>query len=287
MKDQTKKNGGIPIGWIQGLMVASVLIVVALLVFSLYQSSNVFSTLSTETGNYLTRQKAAHNLMEASDYLTEMAQRFTLDGDTVYMDNYFEEAYTSKRREAAILAMSEGNADASLMGKLQEAMEESQSLMFREYYAMKLVTEAKNIQTVPDTLKGIELTEEDSLLSPEEKMEKAQKMVMDSEYYSSKEIIRTELKAGLDEMDRQMSATRQETNAKSMADLTRNRVLVAISGVLLLVMAWAAGHFANFPLMLAGRSIRKGEEAPSFGSREYRMLAEEYNEKREQQKNEE
>ena len=43
------------------------------------------------------------------------------------------------------------------------------------------------VQDYPDTLKAIELKEEDDFLSADEKMERAQAMVMGSEYYESKE----------------------------------------------------------------------------------------------------
>ena len=82
-----KRNGskGISLKTLHIAMIICAVIISALLVFSTYQSSNVFSKLSKATGNYIVRQKAAHELMEASDYLTEMVQRFTLEGDTQYL----------------------------------------------------------------------------------------------------------------------------------------------------------------------------------------------------------
>ena len=59
------------------LMLVCAAVIVLLLVFSTRQSSSVFSMLSSETENYIVRQKAAHDLMEASDFLTENVQRFT------------------------------------------------------------------------------------------------------------------------------------------------------------------------------------------------------------------
>ena len=44
-------------------------------------------------------QKAAHELMNASDYLTEQVQRFTINGDLRFLEQYFTEAFESKRRE--------------------------------------------------------------------------------------------------------------------------------------------------------------------------------------------
>ena len=109
-----KTNGlrekGISLRILHIAMVACAVVICVLLVYSTYQSGSVFSKLSKATGNYITRQKAAHDLMEASDYLTENVQRFTLEGDTKYLDNYFEEAFVNRRREASIISMSENEA---------------------------------------------------------------------------------------------------------------------------------------------------------------------------------
>ena len=224
--------------------------------------------------------------MEASDYLTEMVQRFALDGNPVYMNNYFEEAYVSQRREAAISAMSENNADPALVQQLQEAMTESQSLMFREYYAMKLVTEAKEMTDIPETLRAIELKTEDSFLLPEEKMELAQKMVMGSEYYDSKEIIRTRLKTNLNMLDDQMNATRQETSARAMRELSAGRILVIAVVVVLFALILITVRMSTLPLIRAERAARKGKKVPVIGAKEFRYLAESYNAMKEREKKE-
>ena len=278
MSDSPKKTGGISIHVIHIAMIFCAVVIAVLLVFSTVQTSNVFSALSRETGNYLTRQKAAHDLMEASDYLTEMVQRFTLEGDTVYLDNYFEEAFVSKRREAAILSMSENDAEPDLVQRLQEAMDESQTLMYREYYAMKLVADAREIREIPETLRAIELKEEDIFLSPEEKTDLAQRMVMGSEYYASKEIIRTKLKTDLDNLDDQMTRARQETSAQMVRELSLVRVLVIVLVLVLVLLIVLTARLSTLPLLRAVESLRERKQIPVAGSREFRQLAESYNE---------
>ena len=270
-------GGGISIRVIHVTMILCTVIIALLLGFSTYQSSNVFTTLSKTTGNYLVRQKAAHDLMEASDYLTEMVQRFTLEGDETYLNNYFEEAFVSKRREASIMAMSDNNADQSLIRQLQEAMEESQSLMYREYYAMKLVIEAKGIKDYPDTIRAIELNEKDVFLSEQEKMDLAQNMVMGSEYYVSKDLIRSRLKSSLETMDQQMSETQRDTSAQMMRDLTYARGILIVLFVVLLFLIAMTAYLSTIPLIRASRSIRKNESIPVSGAKEFRELASQYN----------
>lgn len=206
-------NRGISLSVVHFLMIMLAIIISLLLIYSTFQSSSVFSRLSAATSNYIVRQDAAHDLMQASDYLTEMAQRFALEGDTAYMDRYFEEAFVSQRREASIKAMADTDAEESLIAQLQEAMNESLSLMYQEYYSMRLVIEAKGIESYPEQLRATELKEEDAL-SPDEKMDLAQTMVMGKEYWARKEIIRDRLQSSLNTMDKAMTTTRQETSAQ-------------------------------------------------------------------------
>jgi len=276
----SKKNGqnGISIRIIHAAMIICAIAIAGLLVFSTYQSSDVFSRLSKETGFYIAGQKAAHELMEASDYLTEMVQRFTLEGDRVYLDNYFEEAFVSKRRENAILSMSEGGADQVLIEQLNEAMDESLALMYREYYAMKLVIDAREIRDYPEKLKEIELKEADTDLPAEEKIALAQSMVMGSEYYSSKEIIRTRLKSDLEILDQHMNRTRQETADEMMRELSGVRIATIILAVVLVLLILLTGIFSTVPLIKAVESVRRRQPIPVIGSREFRQLARNYNE---------
>ena len=271
------KNNGISLRATLIAMVVCAVIISALLVFSTYQSSSVFSKLSAATGNYIVRQKAAHDLMEASDYLTEMVQRFTLEGDTQFMDNYFEEAFVSRRREASITSMSENDAETALITQLQEAMDESTSLMYREYYAMKLVIDAKEIRDIPETLRAIELKEEDILLSADEKMELAQNMVLGQEYYERKGIIRGKLKASLDTLDKLMTTTRQTTSAELNSELTLVRTAIIVMVLIILLLIGLTAFQGTIPLIRAEEKIRNEEPVAENGAREYRKLAKGYN----------
>lgn len=151
---------------------------------------------------------------------------------------------------------------------------------------MKLVTEAKEMTDIPETLRAIELKTEDSFLLPEEKMELAQKMVMGSEYYDSKEIIRTRLKTNLNMLDDQMNATRQETSARAMRELSAGRILVIAVVVVLFALILITVRMSTLPLIRAERAARKGKKIPVIGAKEFRYLAESYNAMKEREKKE-
>ena len=277
MNTNAAKTGGISIRVTHIAMLLLGALMVLLLVFSVQKSSSVFTALNKATGNYLVRQDAAHDVMEASDYLTEMVQRFTLDGDPQYMEKYFEEAFTSKRRENAVVSMAENDAEQGLIDQIQSALNASNNLMYTEYYAMKLVVDAKEIRDYPETLKGVELRSEDEQKSSEEKMELAQSMVMGSEYYDQKEVIRNNLRASLSTMDKLMANTRKETSGQLNGELNSIRVLIVIVAVLLLILLGLNAWLGTIPLLQAEKSLKAGEPVPEVGAKELRHLAAEYN----------
>ena len=271
------RGKGVSLRAIHIAMIVCAVVISLLLVFSTHQSASVFSSLSKAAGDYSVRQKAAHELMEASDYLTEMVQRFTLEGNTQYLDDYFEEVFVSRRREESITSMSEGDTEKGLVTQLQEAMTESTSLSYREYYAMKLVIEAREIRDYPDTLRGVELKEEDTLLSADEKMSLAREMVMGMEYYEHKESIRNKLRSSLEVLDQQMTATRQSTSADLNRELTLVRIVIAILMVVIILLIWLTARLGTIPLMEAGKCAEDGRKIPETGAKEFRKLAGKYN----------
>ena len=273
-------KNGVSIRVIHVLTLICVAAIAVLLVVSMQRTSDVFSTLSAATENYIVRQKAAHDLMEASDYLTESVQRFTLTGDVKYLNQYFEEANVSKRRDQALMTMSENNADQSLVQQLQEALNESQDLMDDEKYAMILVIDALGISKYPDDLKPLvhDLQTEDEFKSTEEKLKLAQDKVMGDEYYAHKEVIRTKLKNSLEMMDDQMAATRRKTSTDMMRELSANRVVVMVLVVVLGILILLTAVLSTIPLITSHRKMMKGERLPITGSKEFREMSKKYNE---------
>ena len=143
---------------------------------------------------------------------------------------------------------------------------------------MKLVIEALEIQDYPDTLRTVELTESDAFLEAEEKMDLARDMVMGAEYYASKEKIRSRLKYDLETLDQQMNQTRRDTSARMMRELTQLRIVTIVMTVILIALIVLTAWLSTLPLIGAAGSIRERKKIVPTGSREFRKLAESYNE---------
>ena len=222
-----------------------------LMIFSTYRLVNSFMRVKNASEENLMLHNAVHELMDASDHLTEMAQRFTESGDRRFMEQYFIEAFATKRREHGLSELKRAKNDAPALKSLQEAMRHSLKLMDREYYAMRLVIEAKGITEYPAILKNVNLSSEDIALSPDDKMRRATKMVLDDEYYAQKNLIRAEVnnsvQAIVSEAQKEESAALEQFQKE--LNLGRAGTLIIIASIFFVV--WLTSHLGINPILRA------------------------------------
>ena len=134
---------GISLRTVHVWLIIGAVFISGLMFLSTYHLSTSFWDLTETSEQQIQLRKAARELMDASDCLTEKVQRYTISGDTRFLDAYFAEAFEANHREEAIARMSEGKEHDAALRKLQDAMDDSNELMNQEFYAMRLVIEAK------------------------------------------------------------------------------------------------------------------------------------------------
>ena len=108
-------------------------------------------------------------------------------------------------------------------------------------------------------------------------MDLAQKMVLGTEYYERKEIIRTKLKQSLEALDRKMTTTRQSTTADLNTELTIVRAAIIVLTLAILGLIAVTIVMGTQPLVNAEEHSNKGEPIPETGVKEFRKLAKGYN----------
>ena len=108
--EEQNMNKGISLRTIHALLVIVALVVSCMMFYSTRQMSKSYEITASSSKEHVELRKAAMELMDASDYLTEKVQRFTVDGNTAFMDEYFYEAFQLNRREEAIIKMPRGVA---------------------------------------------------------------------------------------------------------------------------------------------------------------------------------
>lgn len=277
MEDDNKKVKGISLRTLYAWLIVVAVIVFVLTMISTFFLASTFYSMSDASNEHIELEKAAHELMDASDCLTENAQRFTVKGDRQFMDEYFKEAFENSRREKAIEKMAADPKSKSALLKLQSAMDASVNLMNQEYYSMRLVIEAMGYTDYPELLKGVQLTEEDAKLSAEQKMKLAAELVLNDEYYAQKELIRTNMQKSLNELD---ILTHNKENG-ALDHLYKELIVMGIMSIIqtlvIMFMIALTSRLGIKPVLEAVDKIKADDLIPEIGANEFRYLARTYN----------
>jgi diguanylate cyclase (GGDEF)-like protein len=277
MKQLMNAQKGISLRVIQICLVLITAIVSGIMLFFTYRLTATFLRLAAATEEHIRLEKAAHELMDASDYLTERVQRFTISGDVRFLNEYIEEAFEENRREEAVEKMNIDERTSAAMRQLREAMSHSVDLMDLEYYAMRLVVEAMGYTDYPEILNDYPLKDADNALAPEDKMRLATTIVLDDAYYEKKDMIRNDMRESLDEIDKLTHSIENE----ELAALYRERnilfaaVLIQVLSILLMVLLTSV--LGVRPVLKAVDRIKADSPIPEVGANEFRYLARAYN----------
>ena len=248
----------------------------ALLLMS-YHTIRSYHALSEATDNFIELQDAADSLLKASDYLTDEAQCYTVLGERRHLDNYFTEARINRRREEAIEVMKDRVPDSAALRELENAMQDSLTLMNLEYYAMLLQLSAQGDANIPEPMRSVMLSKEDQALSPEEKNLLSQRLLHDGNYYEQKNRIRSDLERCVIELKEGTHGTQAEMEKRMHADLIGMTVLIVIQSLSLILMLWLSTSLGINPVLQAVEHIKNDQKLPIIGAHEFRYLAGTYN----------
>ena len=271
------KENGIRLRWVHIIIIIFTAVISFFMLYETFRFSAAFEDVTGATDEFIELQKDADGLMNASDYLTQEVQDFTVTTEKIHLINYFEEAEETKRREKAIEKMKDITGEGTAYKFLQNAMNESLDLMQTEYYAMKLITIACEIEYIPDEVEKVELTKQDAALSNSEKIKLAQRMVHDTTYHRKKEVIRTNMESCLVELEKQTHIIQDEANEKLETRLNNIRVIIFIQLAIIIVILIMTSVLVILPMLRGVYSIKKDEKLPVKGAYEFRYLAKTYN----------
>ena len=258
------------------LLVFSILMAGTIIIPS-YKLEASYKQMSQKTEEHIVMEEAAHTLMDASDYLTEKVQRFVLTGKVSHMNDYFTEAEVSRRRDEALEIMGRNPDNGPAFEELKEAMAGSVELMNVEFYAMRLVIEAKGITDIPESLKNIKLSDKDISLSPEEKIEIAKNLVLSEGYYNLKDSIHTDMEESVQQLRLLTKAADEEIAKKLRREIIVIQAIVIVQVLGFLFVIWLTSRFGIRPLLTAVDDIRDNKNIQEAGAREFRYLAAAYN----------
>lgn len=269
----------IKIGKVSTITMAVTCIVSALFFLLSFLGNKEFCVLKDSTEQYITCEKAAKDLQDGSDYLTEQVRLYATTGQREYLDNYFHEANDVRRRELAIEKLKKYFDNTQAFDALKAALDYSTRLMDTEYYSMRLVLEAEklNAATWPDEIKSVELSAEDEALSASDKMKRAQYMVSDRIYQNARTDISGKVSECMDELIEQ-THNKQSHAVSVFSDMyTKLEIGILLLAAMMLSVCIIMRRLVVRPLIKCNESIANGETFPVEGADELQVLAETYN----------
>lgn len=268
------------IGWITSVIA---IIVSGLLIFSTASLSAEHQVVRKTTDLYLDTKDAASDIQLASDYLTDQVRTFVVKTDDrqpnrIYMDNYFEEVYVTKRRDNAHEVIHKSVEKSSVHDVVHKAIdtafEESKELENLEYKAMKLFCISNNID-YSKYQDVVNANIED--IDPSNYEKAAVEAVFGKEYMDSKEIISSNITKAILALDSEMERNVKSSSEKLTALIVFQTVLIVINiafvGVLLFVMYF----FVINPMNHTVEALLHNKEVDIHSNREFNYMAETYN----------
>ena len=261
--------------WSIGITLALALLFIVISI----QAEKEFRLLRSATDQYIVCESAAKQLQDGADYLTEQVRLYAMTGDLQYLELYFQEVNETKRRENALEDLKTYFDQTKILDSLQSAMTESSLLMNTEYYAMKLVSEAKGVKAeeLPQELAAIALTEEDRRQSAEKKMEKAQQIVCDSAYQKRRVAITEDVSKCMNSLMEQ-TRKRQGRADTIFSDMyLKLEIGIAVLVALMLGVCIMVRRLIVVPLICYNERIHLGQALHVMGAAELQNLAETYN----------
>ena len=201
--EKQKTVKGIRIRTINGVMILMACVLYILVIYATIQVSLRYDELIVATNDYIACEKNAALVREGSDYLTEEVRLYAVTSDLQYIDAYLKEVNETRRRERALDELGKFSFSQKASEYLEAALFNSNKLISRELYAMKLVSSAKGVaeKNLPGEVKDIQLTAEDSELTAEEMLSKGQDMVFNDAYQEAKAGIMEDIGLFLDDID--------------------------------------------------------------------------------------
>ena len=278
-KVELLKKRGISLRKLNIIMFVLAVVISTVLLFAMNRTNSLYKKNHKMTQTLYEWREDAYNLQLASDYLTEQIRCFAVSGDKQYLDNYFEEAEVTKRREIALDNIKRNHEDSPAVRELSEAMSESSHLMKREYYAARLAVEGYgyDLNDYPEVIRLVELSDEDKALSGEEQRYAASRYLFDEEYLTSKRRINDNMTDCLDRLEDEVSKKQAKVSKELETQVFIEHVFTFVLIGIMLGIVILTSILVFRPLRRCVELIRKEREIPLKGAYEVRFLAKNYN----------
>lgn len=273
----SRRRRGLRLRTLNAFMVLLAATVAIIFLQAVRETNETYTTLEQASDNYIHCESAASEMKAGSNYLTIQVRTFVVTQDLDYLDNYFWEADENRRRERSVETLEELQENES--ANLKMALSDSVELMDLEYYAMKLVVEAKGYDNakIHEHLDKIVLSPKDAVLSPDAKIERATSLVFGDEYMDYVSRIEGNVAKCKEDLITGINAVQSESRDTLHALLLKQQVLSVALFAIFIAMTVSIVVLVLWPLRAFGNHIRNNDSLPATGADELRRMADAYN----------
>lgn len=270
---------GLKVRTVNLLMIVAAVLFVFLFLQSSSRSSVSYDRYQSVVDKYIESELEANRFKQACDYLIAQVRMFAITQDVKYMDQYFEEALHEKRREAAIGTLKAKLPDSYASLYLDEANRYSNSLMKRQYHAMRIIMDACGYVPGGDAviLSAETLTEREQAMTKEEKIQEAINITHDDSHQRYIERMDQCVKSCIETLTNERLQFQQETTDVLNELAFGQRLLAVLLLGIILLMILCFLTLILFPMGSFVNCIKHYQPLPMSGGRELRYLAEAYN----------
>ncbi|MCR5725705.1 MAG: GGDEF domain-containing protein [Treponema sp.] len=279
MKRTIIKPKGIGLRFVNTFFTSITLIV---FIFILIISARVnarFHAVTRAMEKFITCQQSSEQIKESSNFLTDQARLFAVTHKQEYVDAYLKELNETKRQQHAIEQLETvcSKSDIALQ-RLRIAIEQGESLINMELYAMRLVYESANIPNMPSRIASIPIGALDRSDSKEKLRQTAVNNLFGDGYLIYKMRINENCKLTVSTIEQQIKDDLHMNATELGININRLRLLFFTLLVINLFLFIVFAYLIMIPLHTFQSAIRKDEKLSVIGALEFRNLAKSYNE---------
>lgn len=277
--DKENKAKGLKIKTVNYIMILVACVIYGFLLYETIQLTNKYQDLTENTDAYIVCEKAAIMENKGSDILTEEVRLFVVTGEIEHANAYFKEANETKNREHALKILEQYHDHDKIYEYLEEALKNSNELMEREVYAMRLTAEAKQLDmsSIPEQISEVTLSEKHAALSKEEKEKLARDMVFGTAYKDKKQLIVNNISYGTDYILNSVENAQESSKTELDDSLKRQRVAITLLFCMNIILFFVVTLLIVKPLQVYIKCISENKSLEIIGSYEFKYLALTYN----------
>ena len=261
-------------------VVLALLAATALIIADLSVSRG-YARMVEASDRYIAAQQAASDMESASDYLSDRVRCFVVTGEVDYLKDFYEEIETTRRRDRAVETLENlmGYQDNGALANLNTALGLSNELVDVENKAMRLVVEGGtyNPEDIPETVRNVELTDEEKALTPSQLKERAQTMVFDNNYIHYKDRIRENVGKCTESLIKTSSQELDNSSTRLAMFVNIQTAMTVVFLLIVLAIVMIITGMIRKPLTTMVEKMRAQEEIVPTGVEELRFVTRTYN----------